>query len=100
MPLPTAFPNFKREDQVIQVVKPATGPPRPRPELDPFGIADACSQVLMAWLQHPDLLDEGLARLARELRTESLQAWLRWWGIPVNDVVPPVKYDQRFQDSA
>jgi polyhydroxyalkanoate synthase len=70
-----------------------------RTSLDPFGIFTANLQVLAAWLRHPRALSEEWARFLTEFWT--LQLWQRLpGGVDHDDLVPPVRYDERFEDPA
>lgn len=65
--------------------------------LDPFGIFEACSRVQNAWLAHPRELSEQLSKLCSE--SWALQTWQRMvGGFEHDDLIPPVRYDERFQD--
>ena len=62
--------------------------------LDPFGIVSSCWEVQKAWLQHPHELSEEMSKLSAE--TSALLAWQGNAG--AEDMIPPVVYDERFQD--
>ena len=66
--------------------------------LDPFGIAHCCHEVQRAWLEHPHDLAEALSKLGAGLWALQMQGWQRFAGVPADDLVPAVGYDERFQD--
>ena len=69
-------------------------------QLDPYGIADAILQAQRAWAGRPWELAAELGRLGQGLLEVQAHAWLRATGTPQPDVVPPVKFDARFQHPA
>ena len=64
---------------------------------DPFGIVSSCLEIQNAWLRHPRDLADELTKLGTNMW--ALQIWQRMFSVGVlKDLIPPVKYDERFQD--
>ncbi|MGD2076687.1 MAG: alpha/beta fold hydrolase [Gammaproteobacteria bacterium] len=70
-----------------------------RTPFDPFGIYAASWEVFNAWLAHPYRLGEEATKLWTEFW--ALQTWQRLTGaVDHEDLVPPARYDERFEDPA
>ena len=68
-----------------------------RTPLDPFGIYSASWEVLTAWLTHPRALSQQSSKFWTEFW--ALHTWQRLaGGAEPDDLVPPARYDERFQD--
>tara|TARA_R110002167_G_scaffold261065_2_gene467537 strand:- start:6408 stop:8117 length:1710 start_codon:yes stop_codon:yes gene_type:complete len=65
---------------------------------DPFGMLDACRQVQQAWLNQPLALSQKLFELGSGFTTLQLQAACNLAGSDQCDLVPAIRYDERFQD--
>ena len=64
---------------------------------DPFGIVSSCWEVQRAWLRHPRELTQEFTKLAAGIW--ALQTWQCMAGGRRHaDLIPPVRYDERFQD--
>ncbi|HKK16330.1 MAG TPA: class I poly(R)-hydroxyalkanoic acid synthase [Gammaproteobacteria bacterium] len=68
--------------------------------VDPFGVFDSLTTVQAAWLQQPEILSREVQQLADSSYELWLQAFKRFSGMEVADVVPAVQYDERFKESA
>lgn len=68
--------------------------------LDPFGIVPACTAVVQAWGQAPEKLQARMQEFLTALLEVQRQVAERAVGHFVADFVPPVSYDERFQDKA
>ncbi len=71
----------------------------PMAGLDPFGIASSCLAVQGAWLCRPDRLVQEAARFWSQITLLQIQCWERFHGQEVEDTIPPVPQDERFQGS-
>ncbi len=69
----------------------------PWSSLDPFGIASSCLAVQGAWLRRPDRLAEETIRFWSQITLLQIQCWERFHGENVEDTIPPVPQDERFQ---
>lgn len=67
---------------------------------DPFGISNACSAILDAWSRHPEELGERVYRFYASMMEIQQDIGRRALGQWVEDPVPAVAYDERFQDKA
>jgi len=66
--------------------------------LDPFGMLEACWGVGRAWLSHPKELAKQLQEFNAGMTAVQVQALRRLSGMAGKDPIPPVRYDQRFQE--
>lgn len=66
--------------------------------VDPFGMLEACWGVQKAWMAHPQALAEQLNELHAGISALQLQVLRRLMGMDGEDVIPPVPYDERFQE--
>ncbi|KAA3628529.1 MAG: alpha/beta hydrolase [Proteobacteria bacterium] len=65
---------------------------------DPFGMLEACWRVQKAWMTHPQALTEQLRELHAGIAMLQVQVQRRMAGLDGEDVIPPVPYDERFQE--
>lgn len=71
--------------------------------LDPFGINNTFLEIQKAWLTHPEQWSMWYTRLGNEAWNVQLQTWQRFCGCnipPAEECIPPISYDERFQDTA
>ncbi len=68
--------------------------------VDPFGMLEACWGVQQAWMAQPVQLAAQLNELHAGLAALQVQALRRMTGWDDTDLIPPVPYDERFQDPA
>lgn len=66
--------------------------------VDPFGMLEACWGVQKAWMTHPQALAEQLKELHAGIAMLQGQVLRRMAGLDGEDVIPPVPYDERFQE--
>ncbi len=69
-------------------------------QVDPFGVMKSLSTVQARWLQHPEHLNSEVQHLINSSYELWQQAFNRSSGMSVDDMIPPVKYDERFKASA
>ena len=69
-------------------------------QMDPFGIFASLAKVQYAWLQDPEGMKGEIQELATGGYDLMFQSFQRMSGLWSEDVIPPVQYDERFQDSA
>lgn len=69
-------------------------------QVDPFGVIKSISSVQAAWLQQPENLNKEVQHLINSDYELWQQAFNRFSGMAVDDMVPVVKYDERFKVSA
>lgn len=65
---------------------------------DHFGMFDACWQVQQAWLKQPQALSQKLFDLGSGLVSLQLQTTCQLIGRNSDDLIPAVRYDERFQE--
>ena len=65
--------------------------------LDPFGMFDACWRVQQVWLSQPQELFHQFCELGSGLAALQVQASRRLSGSDSRDLIPAVRYDERFQ---
>ena len=65
--------------------------------LDPFGIVSSCLAVQGAWLRRPDRLAQEAAKFWSQITLLQIQSFERFHGQAVEDTIPPVPQDERFQ---
>lgn len=65
---------------------------------DPFGMFDACWQVQKAWLNQPQALSQKLLDLGSGLAGLQVQTACQLLGRNGCDLIPAVRYDERFQE--
>ncbi len=68
-------------------------------KFDPIGIQKSCLKTQLAWLKHPQELTHWISELSQDLQLLHLQSLQRLMGIPVEDRVKAVEYDERFQET-
>jgi len=68
--------------------------------LDPFGIIDSYSAIIEAWSRNPDRFHQNFHDFHASLFEIHQKVAERAMGNFVQDYVPPVSYDERFQDKA
>ena len=66
--------------------------------LDPFGIHQSYFDIQQAWSRNPQKLATWLMRLNTDAWAVQFQSWERCCGIDVDDTIPAVIYDERFND--
>ncbi|OUD15757.1 alpha/beta hydrolase [Thioflexithrix psekupsensis] len=67
--------------------------------LDPLGIGAAYWEVQQGWERHPHELLRWIGRLNQDQWRVQWQSWERFMGLPAEDPIPPVQYDERFQEA-